>query len=202
MEFLHGPPAPPGGAGHDSSAGHGRRDGGQKTRRSRGDALTLAERRQRRHPRFASRINLAAASCRQRRFSSGKRMGRKSSRTRSRCGRGSPSRSPDFGKIGRTRRRRTGCAHSRSSQRNRTSSSQLHDRLPVILAPESYERWLGREPDPADLIRPYPAEEMITWPVSVRVNTPKNDDPAILDQVEDALGTATSSTADMIVQSS
>jgi len=27
---------------------------------------------------------------------------------------------------------------------------------------------------------------MITWPVSVRVNTPKNDDPAILDRVVEA----------------
>jgi hypothetical protein len=31
---------------------------------------------------------------------------------------------------------------------------------------------------------------MTTWPVSVRVNTPKNDDPAILHPVEDALGAA------------
>ncbi len=68
----------------------------------------------------------------------------------------------------------------------------LHDRMPVMLAPESYDRWLGQEPDPAELIRSYPADEMITWPVSVRVNTPKNDDPAILDRVEDALGAATS----------
>jgi putative SOS response-associated peptidase YedK len=59
--------------------------------------------------------------------------------------------------------------------------------MPVILPPESYDRWLGGEPDPAELIRPHPADEMITWPVSVRVNTPKNDDPAILDPVEDAL---------------
>jgi putative SOS response-associated peptidase YedK len=63
----------------------------------------------------------------------------------------------------------------------------LHERMPVILAPESYDRWLGNEPDPAELIRPYPTDEMITWPVSVRVNTPKNDDPAILDRVEMSL---------------
>jgi putative SOS response-associated peptidase YedK len=42
----------------------------------------------------------------------------------------------------------------------------LHDRMPVILGRESYERWLGSEADPANLIPPYPAEEMITWPVS------------------------------------
>ena len=65
----------------------------------------------------------------------------------------------------------------------------LHDRMPVILAADGYDRWLGKD-DPADLIRSYPADEMITWPVSMRVNTPTNDDPAILDRVEDALGAA------------
>jgi putative SOS response-associated peptidase YedK len=66
----------------------------------------------------------------------------------------------------------------------------IHDRMPVILAPDSYDRWLRGEADPGELIRPYPADEMITSPVSVRVNTPKNDDSAILDPVEDALGAA------------
>jgi putative SOS response-associated peptidase YedK len=60
----------------------------------------------------------------------------------------------------------------------------LHDRMPVILAPEDYARWLSTEHDPADLIRPYPADQMITWPVSTRVNTPKNDDAEILDRVQ------------------
>jgi len=60
----------------------------------------------------------------------------------------------------------------------------LHDRMPVILAPEEYARWLSTEHDPADLIRPYPADQMITWPVSTRVNTPKNDDAEILDRVQ------------------
>jgi putative SOS response-associated peptidase YedK len=56
--------------------------------------------------------------------------------------------------------------------------------MPVILPPKNYDRWLGDEPDPANLIRPYPADQMITWPVSTRVNTPKNDDATILDRVE------------------
>ena len=60
----------------------------------------------------------------------------------------------------------------------------LHDRMPVILAPEEYARWLSIEHDPADLIRPYPADQMTTWPVSTRVNTPKNDDAEILDRVQ------------------
>jgi putative SOS response-associated peptidase YedK len=31
-----------------------------------------------------------------------------------------------------------------------------HDRMPVILAPGDYERWLGDGPDPADLMHPFP----------------------------------------------
>jgi putative SOS response-associated peptidase YedK len=62
----------------------------------------------------------------------------------------------------------------------------LHDRMPVILAPGDYDRWLGEEPDPAELIRPYPGDDMVTWPVSTRVNKADNDDAAILDRVEAA----------------
>jgi putative SOS response-associated peptidase YedK len=59
----------------------------------------------------------------------------------------------------------------------------LHDRMPVILASTDYDRWLGEEPDPAPLIRPYSPNEMVTWPISTRVNNPDNDDAAILDRV-------------------
>jgi putative SOS response-associated peptidase YedK len=59
--------------------------------------------------------------------------------------------------------------------------------MPVILAPESYDRWLGNDPDPANLIRPYPVENMVTWPTSTRVNKPENDDAAILDRVEPSM---------------
>jgi putative SOS response-associated peptidase YedK len=31
---------------------------------------------------------------------------------------------------------------------------EIHDRMPVILAPADYARWLGEEPDPRDLMRP------------------------------------------------
>jgi putative SOS response-associated peptidase YedK len=60
----------------------------------------------------------------------------------------------------------------------------VHERMPMILSPESYDRWLATEHDPTDLIRPFPADQMITWPVSTRVNTSKNDDAAILDRVQ------------------
>jgi putative SOS response-associated peptidase YedK len=60
----------------------------------------------------------------------------------------------------------------------------LHDRMPVIVAPGDYDEWLDTGRDPTSVIRPYPPDEMVSWPVSTRANTPKNDDPAILECVE------------------
>ena len=59
----------------------------------------------------------------------------------------------------------------------------IHDRMPVILRPEDYDRWLGIEPDPRDLLHPFPAELMRMWPISTRVNSPKNDDPDLITPV-------------------
>ena len=60
--------------------------------------------------------------------------------------------------------------------------SQIHDRMPVIIPREAYDRWLSPvEPDPRDLLVPYPAEPMTMWSISTRVNSPKNDDASILD---------------------
>jgi putative SOS response-associated peptidase YedK len=60
----------------------------------------------------------------------------------------------------------------------------IHDRMPVILAPHSYDRWLASiEPDPRDLLVPYPGDPMLVWPISARVNKPDNDDAAILERV-------------------
>ena len=55
----------------------------------------------------------------------------------------------------------------------------VHDRMPVILPRESYEKWLDPAIDDVELLssllRPYPAEEMQTYPVSTLVNAPVND---------------------------
>jgi putative SOS response-associated peptidase YedK len=60
--------------------------------------------------------------------------------------------------------------------------AQIHNRMPAILEPRSYDRWLSNEPDPHDLLISYPSEHMTMWPISARVNTPENDDPSILDR--------------------
>ena len=59
----------------------------------------------------------------------------------------------------------------------------IHNRMPVILEPKDYSRWL--EPAavewlPADLLRPFPAERMTAWPVSERVENVRNNDPELL----------------------
>jgi putative SOS response-associated peptidase YedK len=62
---------------------------------------------------------------------------------------------------------------------------QIHPRMPAILAPGDYDRWLGPEPDPHDLLITYSSEPMMMWPISTRVNAPENDDPALLDRTAD-----------------
>ena len=64
----------------------------------------------------------------------------------------------------------------------------IHHRMPVIIAPADYERWVGGdEPDPSDLLRAYPAEYMVVWPISTRVNNVRNDTPDILDETDPSL---------------
>src|ERR671922_108428 len=65
-----------------------------------------------------------------------------------------------------------------------TLMSVIHDRMPVILHPEDYDRWLSKtELDPRELLVPYPAEPMTMWPISRRVNSAANDDPDLLTPV-------------------
>jgi hypothetical protein len=68
--------------------------------------------------------------------------------------------------------------------------AQIHNRMPLILAPNDYVRWLSDEPDPSDLLRPFPAGPMRMWPISTRVNKPENDDPSILEPIKLAASAA------------
>lgn len=58
--------------------------------------------------------------------------------------------------------------------------ADLHDRMPVILGPADYDRWLDAgTTDPEALkylLEPYPSDELIAEPVSTRVNNVKHDD--------------------------
>jgi putative SOS response-associated peptidase YedK len=60
----------------------------------------------------------------------------------------------------------------------------VHNRMPVILEPKDYERWLDPETKdrpPVDLLRPYPAERMRSWRVDQRVGNVRNNDAALLE---------------------
>lgn len=61
----------------------------------------------------------------------------------------------------------------------------IHDRMPVILQREDYERWLDPETRAAEtlrgLLRPYPAGEMSASAVSRRVNNARNDDAGCIE---------------------
>jgi putative SOS response-associated peptidase YedK len=37
--------------------------------------------------------------------------------------------------------------------------AQIHNRMPLILATGDYVRWLSDDPDPRDLLRPFPADD-------------------------------------------
>ncbi len=62
----------------------------------------------------------------------------------------------------------------------------VHNRMPVILSPESELLWLDAS-TPATkiekLLEAYPAGLMHKYPVSDRVNSPKNDDEAIIEPI-------------------
>ena len=60
----------------------------------------------------------------------------------------------------------------------------IHNRMPVIVEPASFDRWLSPlEPDPRDLLVPCADAPMTLWAVSPRVNSPANDDAALLEQI-------------------
>lgn len=59
----------------------------------------------------------------------------------------------------------------------------IHTRMPVILKPTDYDRWLDpglASHPPLDLLRPFDADKMKAWPVSPRVGNVRNDDPTLI----------------------
>jgi len=67
----------------------------------------------------------------------------------------------------------------------------LHHRMPVIVPPESYKKWLDLRLDyPAlaeSIFRPYPAAEMTGFPVDPAVNDPHHDTPACMEPTGEIL---------------
>jgi putative SOS response-associated peptidase YedK len=66
-------------------------------------------------------------------------------------------------------------------------AKQLHDRMPVILDPAAYQRWLDPEADLAalrDLLVPFDANQMTAYPVGRAVNKVENDGPECIERAE------------------
>jgi putative SOS response-associated peptidase YedK len=61
-------------------------------------------------------------------------------------------------------------------------TATVHNRMPVIFAPMSYERWLDRADTdrlPVDMLRPYQADRMTAHPVDARVGNVRNNEPSL-----------------------
>jgi putative SOS response-associated peptidase YedK len=58
-------------------------------------------------------------------------------------------------------------------------------RMPAILRKEDQEVWLHGTPEDARaVVRPYPADLMVAYEVSLRVNSVRNNDPALIEPVD------------------
>ena len=75
--------------------------------------------------------------------------------------------------------------------------ASIHNRMPVMLAPEAWAPWLGETKATSEqllsLCRPFPSDRMTSWAVSPRVGNVKNTDAAVVKQVtrDDDIGVAT-----------
>lgn len=60
----------------------------------------------------------------------------------------------------------------------------IHDRMPVILGPDSVTAWLdpgNRHPE--HLLKPFASEAMEMWEVGTAVGNPRNDAPNLVEPV-------------------
>jgi putative SOS response-associated peptidase YedK len=61
-------------------------------------------------------------------------------------------------------------------------TAPIHDRMPVILDPAEYGRWLDpSQPDAQALLRPCPDDWLEAFPVSTRVNSPRHDSADLIE---------------------
>ncbi|MBY5949657.1 SOS response-associated peptidase [Algoriphagus marincola] len=61
--------------------------------------------------------------------------------------------------------------------------SEVHDRMPVVLTPETEKKWLNNyssEEELLEILKPFSANEMLSYPVSTLVNSVKNDSQALI----------------------
>lgn len=59
----------------------------------------------------------------------------------------------------------------------------IHNRMPVIIPADGYQKWLSpstSNADAEDMLKRFPAGNMEAWRVSKSVNNPRNDTPETL----------------------
>lgn len=66
----------------------------------------------------------------------------------------------------------------------------LHNRMPVIIPRVDYDRWLGSDANedhslPLDLLRPFPAEEMVAWRVGDDVGNVRNNTAELIEPLSE-----------------
>ena len=62
----------------------------------------------------------------------------------------------------------------------------IHHRMPVIISPEQFSRWLSTDTDPEQLkplLAPYSHDDLAKHPVSRMVNAPNNDSEELIKAV-------------------
>ena len=66
---------------------------------------------------------------------------------------------------------------------------EIHDRMPVILDREVERRWVENtsQDDLVEMMKPYKDSVLMAYPISTKVNSPRNDTPDILEPVGDSI---------------
>jgi putative SOS response-associated peptidase YedK len=65
--------------------------------------------------------------------------------------------------------------------------ASLHDRMPLIIGPQDYDRWLDlgdSQRPPVDLLRPFDSDLMKIWRVKPDVGNVRNNRPDLIDPAE------------------
>lgn len=68
----------------------------------------------------------------------------------------------------------------------------VHHRMPVIIDEENYDCWLDLEEKNPEklksLFKPYASKQMICYPISTLVNSPRNEGPELLQEIDPKAG--------------
>jgi putative SOS response-associated peptidase YedK len=68
-----------------------------------------------------------------------------------------------------------------------STTRTIHDRMPVILRPEDYDRWLRTDSDAEqlqELLVPLANDDLCAVPVSTLVNSPRNESPQCIEEID------------------